>query len=232
MIGIICCLLGTWLILKLTKTKFTVLGITPTSIRLKQFGIGFCFSAFAAMLYYSLSVYLLKAGLEMNADFNLSDFLWGAFWTLRSVLFEELIWRGILLYLLIKFMGVRNGIILSAITFGIWHWFSYEILGNYQQMLAVFMLTGIAGVMFGYAYALTGSLYLPVSLHFGWNFVSIVVFSQGPLGDQMLKVSNATEIGGILSLVFFLVQIFLLPVIVLIYFYFLKRKQGKYLVLD
>ncbi len=230
MIGIVICIIATWLILKLTNTRISVLGIKPKAKRLKQFGLGLGFSTIAALIYYSLSVLWLEANLEFNAEYDLPDFLYGVFWTFRSVLFEELIWRGILLYLLIKYMGVRNGIIVSAITFGIWHWFSYDILGNYMQMVAAFLLTGIAGIMFGYAYALTGSLYLPVSLHLGWNLVTILIFSQGPLGDQLLKVSSSNQLEGILSLLFFLVQLFILPIIVLLYFYFLKRKQGKYLV--
>lgn len=232
MIGIIICILATWLLIKITNTKPSILGFKPNIKRLRQFGLGFGFSCFAALIYYWLTVWMLDARLEVNANYSIIDFLEASFWTFRSVLFEELIWRGILLYLLIKYVGVRNGIILSAITFGIFHWFSYEILGNFSQMLAVFLLTGIAGVMFGYAYALTGSLYLPVSLHFGWNFVSIVIFSQGPIGNQLLTVSTSNQIEGISSLVFFLVQLFILPVIMLVYFYFLRKKQGKYPVLE
>lgn len=232
MIGITICLFGTWILLKLTNTKFAVLGFKPNSERLLQAAAGFGFSIFAALLYYFLTLWQLDASLDINSEFGFSDLLQGSFWTLRSVIFEELIWRGVLLYLLIRYIGVRNGIIVSAITFGIFHWFSYEILGNYGQMLAVFLLTGIAGIMFGYAYALTGSLYLPLSLHFGWNFVSIIIFSQGSLGDQFLKVSTSNQVEGILSLLFFLVQMVILPGMVLLYLYFLKKKQGRYLALD
>lgn len=232
MLGIISCLFGTWLILKLTNTKLSVLGLKPTFIRLKQFGAGLAFASIGALFYYLLSIWFLEARVEVNSNYGAMDLIEAAFWTLRSVLFEELIWRGILLYLLIKYFGVRNGIILSAISFGIFHWFSYEIIGNYQQMISVFLLTGIAGIMFGYAYALTGSLYLPVSLHFGWNFITIVIFSQGPIGEQFLKVSTENQVGGYLSLVLFLVQLFILPILVLIYLYFLKKRQGEYHVLE
>ncbi|MUP45297.1 CPBP family intramembrane metalloprotease [Gramella sp. BOM4] len=225
MLAIVICLIGTGIIIALTKTKPSVLGIKPNRKRLLQATAGFGFAFLAGLIYYGLCLWLLKADWEINPLYDFSEMLTAAFWTLRSVLFEELVWRGILLYFLMKYLGARTGILISAISFGIFHWFSYEILGNYGQMLAVFLLTGIAGIMFGYAYKLTGSLYLPVSLHFGWNFVSIVIFSQGPLGDQLLLVTTQNELEGLISLFVFLLQIFLLPGIVLLYFYFLKRKE-------
>ncbi|MCP9199476.1 CPBP family intramembrane metalloprotease [Gramella sp. GC03-9] len=225
MLAIIICLLGTWLLIKFTKTESSVLGVKPTRRRLLHFVAGFGFASLAGFIYYGACLWLLKADWEFNPNYGFSEMLGACFWTLRSVLFEELVWRGILLYLLMKYLGTRTGILISAISFGIFHWFSYEILGNYGQMLTVFLLTGIAGIIFGYAYNLTGSLYLPVSLHFGWNFVSIVIFSQGPFGDQLLLITTQNELEGLISLLVFLLQLFILPGIVLLYFYFLKRNR-------
>ncbi|WP_189603592.1 hypothetical protein [Salinimicrobium marinum] len=41
-----------------------------------------------------------------------------------------------------------------------------------------------------------GSLYLPIGLHFGWNLVTITIFSQGPSGDQLLISSTENTLGG------------------------------------
>jgi membrane protease YdiL (CAAX protease family) len=49
---------------------------------------------------------------------------------LKSALSEDLVFRGILLYILIKKIGIQKGGVLSAITFGIYHWFSYKMING------------------------------------------------------------------------------------------------------
>jgi membrane protease YdiL (CAAX protease family) len=49
---------------------------------------------------------------------------------LKSALTEDLAFRGALLYILIKKIGVQKGFFLSAITFGIYHWFSYGMING------------------------------------------------------------------------------------------------------
>ena len=83
--------------------------------------------------------------------------------------------------------------------------------------------------MFAYAYALTGSLYLPIGLHFGWNLMAVNIFSEGPLGEQLLIISVTEEAGSFQYLIFFLIQVLVLPLLMVLYFRYLKRKQGGYL---
>ncbi|NNK76373.1 MAG: CPBP family intramembrane metalloprotease, partial [Maribacter sp.] len=78
-------------------------------------------------------------------------------------MFEELIFRGAILYILIKKIGVNWACIISAIAFGIYHWFSYQMFGRGMiPMIYVFLLTGAAGWMFAYAFARTRSIYAPL----------------------------------------------------------------------
>ncbi|MFD1079714.1 CPBP family intramembrane glutamic endopeptidase, partial [Longispora fulva] len=121
--------------------------------------------------------------------------------------------RGALLYMAIHILGKRNAMWLSAIVFGIFHWFSYNIFGDIVQMIYVFLLTGVSGYVFAYAYTETGSLYLPIGLHFGWNLLSIVIFSQGPLGEQLLISHTENSLRGLWSLYSFLYQVSVLPLI-------------------
>jgi len=85
-------------------------------------------------------------------------------------------------------------------------------------------MTGIWGFMFAMAFAKTKSLYLPIGLHFGWNLISTVVFSQGPLGNQLLIGNGGQKMGVILSLVVFLFQVFVVPIIT---YWYLKRHSLK-----
>jgi membrane protease YdiL (CAAX protease family) len=141
------------------------------------------------------------------------------------VLYEELIFRGALLYILIKKLGVKAACILSAIGFGIYHWFTSGAMGNPWQMIFIFLMTGIWGVMFAVAFAKTRSLYLPVGLHFGWNFVNIVIFSQGPLGKQFLIGNGTEKLGGVLSVIVFLFQLFAVPLLMYWYVTVISKRE-------
>jgi phosphotransferase system glucose/maltose/N-acetylglucosamine-specific IIC component len=35
----------------------------------------------------------------------------------------------------------------------------------------------MSGMLLGYAYFYTGNLYLPIGIHFGWNFMNSLLFS-------------------------------------------------------
>ena len=160
----------------------------------------------------------------INKNFTGIVALKSSWWVLISVLFEELIFRGALLYIAIKLIGITKACILSAVCFGIYHWFSYGAFGNPVQMLFIFLMTGFWGYMFAMAFARTRSLYLPIGLHFGWNLVSTVVFSNGPLGNQLILKYNGLFLTIIPSLIVFALQVFPLPVIT---FWYLRRYKNK-----
>lgn len=81
-------------------------------------------------------------------------------------------------------------VLLAAAAFGVYHWFSYGIIGNPVMMAFVFVLTGAFGFMLAVAFATTKSIALPIGLHLGWNVVSYVGFSTGPLGPGFLVPGN------------------------------------------
>lgn len=218
MIGIIIELLISWLLLWwFDKSNLAVLGFKLTQNNALHLIVGFFAAALFCVLYYIASSDLANTYYIINPSFNTRTFLKSSWWVLSSVLFEELIFRGALLYILIQKMGIKKACIISAIAFGIYHWFSYGAFGNPVQMAIVFLMTGIWGLMFAFAYTKTKTLYLPIGLHFGWNFIHTVIFSKGPLGYQFLIINSDKKLEGMLSLVFFIIQIIGLPI--LAYFY-------------
>jgi len=222
MVGILVELIISWLLLWLfDKTNLFSLGIRPTKGRIYNFLLGFFVASFFCIFYYFTTASLADNNFTLNKEFTVKQFFKSSSWTLNSVLFEELIFRGAILYIAIKKFGIRRACIISAIAFGVYHWFSFEAFGNPIQMIVVFIMTGIWGLMFAFAFAKTESLYLPIGIHFGWNLINNVIFSKGPLGHQLLLSSNENKIEGILSLLFFLMQIMALPILT---YLFLKPK--------
>lgn len=214
MLGILAELLISALLLWLFgRHRISVLGLWPDKRRMLDLVVGFLLALLACSIYHLSTALFSGNGWTLNEHFTARTFFASSGWTLNSVLFEELIFRGALLYLIIQKNGVRNACIASAACFGIYHWFSYGAFGNPMQMLFIFLLTGAAGIAFAFAYGKTNSLYMPIGLHFGWNLVTIVVFSKGPLGPQLLLPNKENELSTTVSLISFAFQLLALPLL-------------------
>lgn len=225
MVGILLELLVSWLVIWLAERKdLTVLGLKPTKPRLQAFILGIVIAAVLAAFYFLAIGFFSGGTWTFNEQFSFESFLRSSWWAMKSVLFEELIFRGVLLYIAIRKLGINVACIVSAVAFAIYHWFSHNALGNAAQMAIIFVTTGMAGLMFAFAFSVTRSLYFPIALHFGYNFTSIVIFSNGPLGEQLLTLLNADQVSGKSSTGLWLYQHLALPLVVL---WYLKRIQAK-----
>jgi len=223
MIGLLVELLASWLLLRFVyHSSIDAIGVFVTTKRMQYFVTGFGIAAICCGICHSAPVLFGVAGWQVNKSFTFSGFLAGIYFVVKSVLFEELLFRGALLFILTEKCGWKIACSISAVAFGIYHWFSYGVLGNVFAMAMVFFTTAVWGWMLAFAFAKTRSVYLPVGLHLGWNIIHIVVFSKGPLGIQLLQHAGSGKLQGVPSLLIFLFQIFSVPVAV---YYYLKYER-------
>ena len=130
------------------------------------FGIGFCAFANIAMVY--AEIWFSGFGIDYEVDFG--DNPKGIFGFLLSfiataivpALVEEFACRGIVLGLLKKY-GEGFAIVTSSVLFGIMH-------GNFEQIPFAVMV----GLVLGYIYVKTESLWVCVAVHCVNNAVSVV----------------------------------------------------------
>jgi len=188
MIGILVELLISWLLLKYIQNQnLWALGLKPNGHRLLEFLVGILWPVLYVSAFQYIVSLLVHNPYQLNPNYNLK-----AFWNInaylfRSVAYEDLIFRGALLYILIKKLGPQKAVLISAIAFGIYHWFSFGVIGNPIQMAIVFLLTGAAGYVFAVAFEKTRSMYLPFGLHFSIDLANMVLFSQDKgMGKQLL----------------------------------------------
>lgn len=85
--------------------------------------------------------------------------------------FEEILFRGIVLRILDTWIGRLPALFVSAALFALAH------LPNAGITLLGVAVTIAAGLLFGVAYLATKRLWLPIGIHFAWNFLSDAVFS-------------------------------------------------------
>lgn len=218
-----------WLLLWFVEKKNPIpaLGLNPDRLRILELLVSLFVSALVCAGAFLIVTSFAQINWKINKNFTITDFFSGSGWMLRSVLLEELLFRGALLYIAIRKIGINKACILSSVAFGIYHWFSYGVWGNLVQMIIIFILTGAGGLVFAYAFAKTKSMYLPIGLHLGWNICNAVIFSgsNAPLGEQFLVVENAKQLSTIESLINYLYQVTVLPLIV--WWYLRKFRTNK-----
>ena len=235
MLGILVQLILSWIIIYFVQKKdLGVLGFMPTRKRLIGFVFFFILTALCCASGFFLRMYFGGESWTLNPNMNTRMALTGVWWNIKSVLFEELIFRGVLLYILIKRLGMAWGIIISSVAFGIYHWFSHEVIGNYTQMAFTFLITGTMGLVYAYGYARSWSILIPSAIHLGWNLTQGFIFSSGPTGDQLLIYHAPEHPVTVSQLVYYILVFAPLLSAILLNFFFLKKysKENGQLAMD
>ncbi|MBU3093306.1 CPBP family intramembrane metalloprotease [Clostridium sp. CM028] len=117
---------------------------------------------------------------------------------------EEILYRGIILKHLMQFKGKVVALIISSLIFTIFH------TQYYQQFHALFVVF-IMGILLGYLYIITESLYLPIGLHFVVDFYSFITGESNNFLLFDIKISNL-----VFSLYFDYVTIIVIIILILI----------------
>lgn len=92
---------------------------------------------------------------------------------------EEVMFRGVLLRITEERAGTWIAMALNSVLFGLWHMLNPDA----SWWGAVSIMIG-AGTMLSAAYIATRSLWLPIGLHFGWNFAASAIFSTEVSGND------------------------------------------------
>jgi len=110
--------------------------------------------------------------------------------------FEEILLRGIIFRIVEEKLGSYFSLAISAIIFGAAH------LLNPDSSVISSVCIGIVGFMFGAAYIYSRSLWLPIAIHFSWNFVQSGIFGAITSGNEKtsslfnVKISGAEILTG------------------------------------
>ena len=101
--------------------------------------------------------------------------------TLAAVL-EELLFRGVLLRILVGWLSLWPAFAISSLLFGLAH------LPTEGFSAVAFLAIMVAGALLSAAYLVHGRLWLPIGLHFGWNFATTAIFGLSSSGNKTLGV--------------------------------------------
>lgn len=121
MLGNIVILLVSWLLLRLEQRSLAVLGLLPSLLRALQLLLGFLATLALAVLLRNLFAFLADFSWVPVPGLGMGFLFQGLYKTFQSVLFEELLFRGYVLYRLLALAGEKKATLLSAAAFGIYH---------------------------------------------------------------------------------------------------------------
>ncbi len=195
----------------------------PARLRGSEFFFGLIVSIVLCLLAQIFLAQISDRTWHLSKDISIGKLAFSLLYDFNSVVSEELLFRGIILYFLIKYWKTGPAMLISASVFGIYHWFSFGVWGNLAAMILVFAVTGLMGYVFAVAYVKTKSIILPVGIHVGWNWINNTVFSNGPNGTQLLEADKTVPLEG-LNAIFSLSLYLIIPFLILA---FIKSKFIK-----
>ena len=108
-----------------------------------------------------------------------------------SAIFEEILMRGIIFRITEEKLGSYIALIISAVLFGMMH------LANPNSSLTAGIGLAIqAGLLLGASFIYSRSLWLPIAIHFAWNFTQSAIFGANVSGNKISKTLVTSRIEG------------------------------------
>ncbi len=163
--GALTILIAAWIMVRFVdRRSFLTLGFAPHQfIRDSALGI------FIGLLWLGLSLVILWLfGLvipQTTGQMNLSILVIAAIAMFLNTVTQEVLARGYVFQTIQSQSNATLAVIVTSIIFVLYH--AAGLQGSWLPALNVFC----AGVLFGATYYLTGNMWLPIAIHFAWNFL-------------------------------------------------------------
>lgn len=147
--------------------------------QIRKVGVGWLVSAlylFTILICLFATRHYSVAHLNFNLGHQLS---WLSIFLLAAVI-EEIIARGIVFRLITDKWNVVAGLVVSSITFGFVHLFNPNTTALSCLRIAI---TG--GWLCGIAYAYHRTLWVPIGIHWAWNYMQSNIFEHSVPGSAL-----------------------------------------------
>jgi len=208
------------------KESFLSLGFHSKGFR-KEIIIGFFLGAL--LIASGFIILILMNEVKLVGIYpEPTNLIFGILLFVSVAISEELFIRGYILNNLMLSMPRIIALLISSILFSVLHVFN----GNFSW-LSFWNLT-LSGLLLGLPYVYTKSLWLPIALHFSWNFFQGTIFGFNVSGQETYSLFSQTRTsdniwnggtfgfeGSILSIVFQSIAIFSL------WWYYNRKSEGQ-----
>jgi len=103
---------------------------------------------------------------------------------------EEILVRGIIFRIMEEKLGTYLSLLISSVLFGVFH-----VLNPNATLISGICITA-AGFMLGAAFIYSRNLWMPIALHFAWNFTQSGIFGAVTSGNEKTKSLLEAQISG------------------------------------
>ena len=143
------------------------------------------------MQCFTILVIYLKGGYSVVSINPILFLLPPLTMALTSAIFEETLIRGIIFRITEEKLGSYFALIISAVLFGALH-----LANPNSSITAAIGLSIQAGLSLGAAYIYSRNLWLPIGIHFAWNFTQSGIFGANVSGNTISKTLITSKIEG------------------------------------
>jgi membrane protease YdiL (CAAX protease family) len=162
-------LLVTWICLRLRRQPLSTVGLRLDGRWWRQAACGI---VVGGALMLAIAALIASAGgvrFVVNPAGGAAALAVGAWMFLWVAALEELLFRGFVFQRLVDGLGAPAALLGMALLFAIAHWGNPGMEGATRAWASVD--TALGAILLGLAYLRTGSLALPIGIHFGWNWM-------------------------------------------------------------
>jgi membrane protease YdiL (CAAX protease family) len=126
-----------------------------------------------------MAILALAGTYKVSGTNSLSVLLAPLFFAASSAVFEEILFRGVLFRMVERSLGSWLALAISAAIFGGLH-----LLNRNATVIGALAIMLQAGITLGGAFMLTRRLWLPIGIHFAWNFTQSGIFASAVSGNE------------------------------------------------
>jgi membrane protease YdiL (CAAX protease family) len=171
----VCAVLGGSLVtLRVFHRKpLQAIGLSIHHAAVREFGFGCLLAAAMQAVLFSIGWVAGSISIEalnIPAQRSLAILVDAGFFFLLGAAFEEVLFRGYIFQALMQWISFLPAMMVMALCFSLAH------LRNPNAGTLGFINIALASVWFSVAYFKTRGLWLPIGLHFGWNFAQTTLF--------------------------------------------------------
>lgn len=198
------------------RGRLSDIGLQLSSASWRNSGIGFAGGFGAVALCAGVPLLLGWSSLQPAPEQpqNIPSFIFVSVILLIGAVGEEMLFRGYGFQLLLRRWGTFATILPVSVLFAWAH------SGNSGVTHLALLNTFLWGVLFGFCFIRSGDLWLPIGLHFGWNWtlplfgINVSGFPMSVTGHKMVWSASALWSGGEYGLEGSLFTLFVLPLLV------------------
>lgn len=155
--------------------------LSELGLNLKLKNIGFAFGGFVIGGLFIIPLVYIIAFIKgypviFNQAFESAYVLKGLWLLFPTVMLEELAFRGICFKKTVEITNVAKANLIFASLFILSHWINGAAFGDPIAM-TILLITGLGHVLYATAFIKSKTLYFPIGIHLGGNWVNYFVFS-------------------------------------------------------